>query len=261
MNKAMSAIVKKDLRSITANRRFFVCLMIVPLVLALFLPSIFVLTAYYAPEDPDIQAMLGLLPQGLLSDDPGLALLHLIFNYLLPVFFLIIPIMASSIMAASSFVGEKEKHTLETLFYAPLSLDQIFRSKVLASFLLSMAVSLLSFLAMVIVIEAEVFFLMGTFLVPGPNWLVMLVLLSPSVSLIAVTLIVRSSAKAQSMEESQQSAVFLILPLVLLIVGQVSGLMLVSPWILLALSLVCMGIAWVLLKRVVKGFVYERLLG
>ena len=46
MNKAMSAIVKKDLRSITANRRFFVCLMIVPLVLALFLPSIFVLTAY-----------------------------------------------------------------------------------------------------------------------------------------------------------------------------------------------------------------------
>lgn len=261
MNKAMSAIVKKDLRSITANRRFFVSLMIVPLVLALFLPSIFVLTAYYAPEDPDIQAMLGLLPQGLLSDDPGLALLHLIFNYLLPVFFLIIPIMASSIMAASSFVGEKEKHTLETLFYAPLSLDQIFRSKVLASFLLSMAVSLLSFLAMVIVIEAEVFFLMGTFLVPGPNWLVMLVLLSPSVSLIAVTLIVRSSAKAQSMEESQQSAVFLILPLVLLIVGQVSGLMLVSPWILLALSLVCMGIAWVLLKRVVKGFVYERLLG
>ena len=243
MNKAMSAIVKKDLRSITANRRFFVSLMIVPLVLALFLPSIFVLTAYYAPEDPDIQAMLGLLPQGLLSDDPGLALLHLIFNYLLPVFFLIIPIMASSIMAASSFVGEKEKHTLETLFYAPLSLDQIFRSKVLASFLLSMAVSLLSFLAMVIVIEAEVFFLMGTFLVPGPNWLVMLVLLSPSVSLIAVTLIVRSSAKAQSMEESQQSAVFLILPLVLLIVGQVSGLMLVSPWILLALSLVCMGIA------------------
>lgn len=261
MNKAMSAIVKKDLRSITANRRFFVSLMIVPLVLALFLPSIFVLTAYYAPEDPDIQAMLGLLPQGLLSDDPGLALLHLIFNYLLPVFFLIIPIMASSIMAASSFVGEKEKHTLETLFYAPLSLDQIFRSKVLASFLLSMAVSLLSFLAMVIVIEAEVFFLMGTFLVPGPNWLIMLVLLSPSVSLIAVTLIVRGSAKAQSMEESQQSAVFLILPLVLLIVGQVSGLMLVSPWILLALSLVCMGIAWVLLKRVVKGFVYERLLG
>ena len=261
MNQAMSAIIKKDLRSITANRRFFISLLIVPLVLALFLPSIFVLTAYFAPEDPDIQAMLELLPQGTLTDDPGLALLHLIFNYILPVFFLIIPIMASSIMAASSFVGEKEKHTLETLFYAPLSLDQIFRSKVLASFLLSMAVSLLSFLGMFLVIEAEIFFLMGSFLVPGPNWLVMLALLSPSVSLMAVTLIVKGSARAQSMEESQQSAVFLILPLLLLIVGQVSGLMLVSPWILLILSLICIGIAWILLKRAVKGFAYERLLG
>lgn len=261
MNQAMSAIIKKDLRNITANRRFFLSLLIVPLVLALFLPSIFVLTAYFAPEDPDIQAMLELLPQGTLTDDPGLALLHLIFNYILPVFFLIIPIMASSIMAASSFVGEKEKHTLETLFYAPLSLDQIFRSKVLASFLLSMAVSLLSFLGMFLVIEAEIFFLMGSFLVPGPNWLVMLALLSPSVSLMAVTLIVKGSAKAQSMEESQQSAVFLILPLLLLIVGQVSGLMLVSPWILLILSLICIGIAWILLKRAVKGFAYERLLG
>lgn len=261
MNQAMSAIIKKDLRSITANRRFFISLLIVPLVLALFLPSIFVLTAYFAPEDPDIQAMLELLPQGTLTDDPGLALLHLIFNYILPVFFLIIPIMASSIMAASSFVGEKEKHTLETLFYAPLGLDQIFRSKVLASFLLSMAVSLLSFLGMFLVIEAEIFFLMGSFLVPGPNWLVMLALLSPSVSLMAVTLIVKGSARAQSMEESQQSAVFLILPLLLLIVGQVSGLMLVSPWILLILSLICIGIAWILLKRAVKGFAYERLLG
>lgn len=261
MNKAMSAIIKKDLRSITANRRFFLSLLIVPLVLVLVLPSIFVLTAHFAPEDPDIQAMLELLPQGILSDDPGLALLHLVFNYLLPVFFLIIPIMASSIMAANSFVGEKEKHTLETLFFAPLRLDQIFRSKVLASFLLSMAVSLLSFLAMFFVVEAEVFFLMRTFLIPGPNWLIMLALLSPSVSLIAVTLIVRGSAKAQSMEESQQSAVFLILPLLLLIVGQVSGLMLVSPWILLVLSLLCMGIAWILLKRAIKGFTYERLLG
>ena len=31
MNKAMSAIIKKDLHSITANRRFFISLLIVPL--------------------------------------------------------------------------------------------------------------------------------------------------------------------------------------------------------------------------------------
>ena len=260
MNKAMSAIVKKDLRSITANRRFFVSLMIVPLVLALFLPSIFVLTAYYAPEDPDIQAMLGLLPQGLLSDDPGLALLHLIFNYLLPVFFLIIPIMASSIMAASSFVGEKERHTLETLLYCPITLRQIFRAKVLAAFFLSMAVSLGSFLVMCLVLETEAVLLLGSLLPPGANWLVTLFLLAPAVSLVAVTLIVRGSAKAKSVEESQQRAMFLVIPVVLLIVGQFSGAMLLNVWILLALAAVCALLAVLLFHRALRRFTYERVL-
>ena len=53
---------------------------------------------------------------------------------------------------------------------------------------------------------------MGHFLLPGISWLIILLLVSPAISLIAVTLIVRGSAKAQSVEESQQSAVFLVIP-------------------------------------------------
>lgn len=260
MNQAMLAIIKKDFRSITANRRLFVSLLVVPLCLIIVMPSIFMLTAHMAPNDSDLQAMLELVPQSSWSGSAEQTLMDLVFNYILPVFFLIIPIMASSIMAASSFVGEKEKHTLETLLYAPLTLNQIFRSKVMASFLLSMLVSLLSFVSMILVVETEAFFLMGAFLIPKVNWLIILLLLSPGVSMIAVTLIVRVSAKAQSMEESQQSAVFLILPLVLLIAGQFSGVMLLSPLLLLALSLVCGVIAWLLLKKSMKRFSYELLL-
>lgn len=260
MNQAMLAIIKKDFRSITANRRLFVSLLVVPLCLIIVMPSIFMLTAHMAPNDSDLQAMLELVPQSSWSGSAEQTLMDLVFNYILPVFFLIIPIMASSIMAASSFVGEKEKHTLETLLYAPLTLNQIFRSKVMASFLLSMLVSLLSFVSMILVVETEAFFLMGAFLIPKLNWLIILLLLSPGVSMIAVTLIVRVSAKAQSMEESQQSAVFLILPLVLLIAGQFSGVMLLSPLLLLALSLVCGVIAWLLLKKSMKRFSYELLL-
>lgn len=260
MNQAMLAIIKKDFRSITVNRRLFVSLLVVPLCLIIVMPSIFLLAAHMAPHDSDLQAMLELVPQSSWSGSAEQTLMDLVFNYILPVFFLIIPIMASSIMAASSFVGEKEKHTLETLLYASLTLNQIFRSKVLASFLLSMLVSLLSFVSMILVVETEAFFLVGAFLIPKVNWLIIFLLLSPGVSMIAVTLIVRVSAKAQSMEESQQSAVFLILPLVLLIAGQFSGVMLLSPLLLLALSLVCGAIAWLLLKKSMKRFSYELLL-
>lgn len=181
-------------------------------------------------------------------------------NFILPPFFLMIPVMTASIMAASAFVGEKEKHTLETLLYCPLSVRQIFRAKVMASFLLSMLVSLISFAVMLLVTELEAYFLLGTLLVPGVNWLVILILVSPAISLIAVTLIVRGSAKARTVEESQQSAVFLILPIILLVVGQTTGLMLVNGWILLGLGVICALIAALMLKMCMGRFTYEMLL-
>ena len=168
--------------------------------------------------------------------------------------------MAASVTAASAFAGEKEKHTLETLLCCPLSLKQIFCAKVLASFFLSMAVCLFSFCCMMLVLETEVFFLMGSLLLPGAGWIFVLLLISPSVSLIAVTLIIRGSAKARSVEESQQGAVFLIIPVLLLIAGQFSGLLLLNVWLLAALGVVCALLAWLLLKIALRGFTSERLL-
>ena len=165
MKRAMLAIIQKDIRSVTANRNLFASLLIVPLVLTVILPSVFLLLIHFAPEDPDVQKLVELLPQNARSTDLQTTVTMLIFNYILPVFFLMIPIMTASIMAASSFVGEKERHTLETLLYCPLSVRQIFQAKVLASFFLSMLLSVLSFLAMLLVLEIESLSLMGRFLV------------------------------------------------------------------------------------------------
>ena len=260
MKTAMYAIVKKDFRGVAANRRLFPALFIVPLMLTIVLPSIFTITIHFVPEDPDIRKLLSLLPESARLESLELTLSSLIFNHILPVFFLVIPIMAASIMAASAFVGEKERHTLETLLYCPLTLKQIFQAKVLACFLLSMLVCLTSFAAMLLVMEAELYFLMGRLLLPSVSWLVVMGLVSPSISLIAVTLIVRGSAKARSVEESQQSAVFLVIPLFALIVGQFTGVLLMSTWILLGLGAVCAAIAWILLQKSMGRFTYEKLL-
>lgn len=103
-------------------------------------------------------------------------------------------------------------------------------------------------------------FLMGRLLLPSISWLVVLLLVSPAISLIAVTLIVRGSARAQSVEESQQVAVFLLLPLLLLIVGQFTGVLLMNVWILLGLGVVCAVLAWILLQKSMGRFTYEKLL-
>lgn len=260
-NRQMAAIVRKDIKGITGNRRMFSTLLVVPFVFAVVLPTIFILAFHFAPqEDRQLQKLLSLMPVDLQQGNGLPALAGLLLNYILPVFFLMIPIMASSVMAASSFVGEKEKRTLETLLYCPLSLKEIFRAKVAAAFLLSMGISLASFVVMLGVIEGEVFAISRSAAAPDAKWLLVMLLVSPALSLIAITLIVRGSAKAQSVEDAQQGAVFLVLPLVLLVVGQFTGVLLLSGWLLLGIGVLCAALAGLLLKRAIGNFQYEALL-
>ena len=260
INSMQMALIKKDIRSMTVNRRLFIALLIVPLIMAVVLPSVFILIIGLAPiNSADLQQLLTLIPGTPDSDLRG-ALIQAMLNGIAPMFFLIIPVMASTVMAASSFVGEKEKQTLETLLYCPLSLRQIFIAKIIASFALSQLVSLISFAAMTLVVQAELWFIAGSWIPLGLNWLVLLLLVSPAISLVAITLIVRGSAKAKSMEESQQRSVFLIMPVLLLIVGQASGVVTVSVWLLLGIGVVCAAIGLILLRRSSANFYYERLL-
>ena len=78
-------------------------------------------------------------------------------------------------------------------------------------------------------------------------------------ALIAIILIVRTSARAQSIEDAQQGAVFLILPIILLCVSQFGGIFLINSRILLGLGILCAVLAWVFLKRAAANFTYESL--
>ncbi len=261
MNRAISAIVKKDMREITANRQLLLTIVVVPLVLTLVMPTIYFLTAHFAPEEvEELQQLMRLLPAEAQAVGAEALMAKLLLDNILPMFFLIIPIMAASVMAASSFVGEKEQSTLETLLYCPLTVKQLFYAKVLASFLMSMLVSWSSFLVMVLVLGLEFYVLTGGMMTLGVSWVLVMVCLSPAVSLIAITLIVRGSAKAQNVMEAQQKAAFLVLPVVFLIAGQFIGAMLINAWILAGLSLGLGVLAWVLLRMSLNKFCGEMLL-
>ena len=119
MNTKQLALIKKDIRGITSNKQVFMVMLIVPLALTIVLPSILVFVTALVPEaTSDFQALLNMLPITEQEGNQEQMILGLVLNKIMPAFFLMIPIMASSVMAASSFVGEKEKHTLETMLYS-----------------------------------------------------------------------------------------------------------------------------------------------
>ena len=261
MNIGQFALIKKDMRSVTSNKQVFTVLLIVPIVLTIALPSIFVFVISFAPDAAsDFQKLLDMLPAPNGEYSQQQQIFSLILNQIMPSFFLIIPIMASSVMAASSFVGEKEKHTLETLLYSPLSLRQLFQSKILAGLSVGMMISYSSFAAMLLVMELEAFFLTGNLLLPAASWLAIMLLIAPAISLVAIAVTVRSSAKAQTIEEAQQRAVFLIFPILALVIGQFTGIILISAGLLWGVGIVLAALAILLMKGVSGNFTYEKLL-
>mgnify|MGYP000538403744 CR=1 FL=1 len=107
MNSGQFALIKKDIRGITSNKQIFAVLLIVPLVLTIVLPSIFVFVISFAPDDAsDFQKLLDMLPVPNGEYSQQQRILGLILNNIMPPFFLIVPIMASSVMAASQDIEE-----------------------------------------------------------------------------------------------------------------------------------------------------------
>ena len=261
MNVRQLAVMTKDIRSVTLNKQVFAVLLIVPLALTIVLPSIFVLVTAFAPDAAsDFQKILDMLPADNVARSQQQRIFGLILNNIMPVFFLMIPIMASSVMAASSFVGEKEKHTLETLLYSPLSLKQMFQAKILAGFSVGMMVSYISFAAMMLVLELEVFLLTGEAILPSSSWLAIMLLIAPAISIIAIAVTVRSSAKAQTIEEAQQRAVFLVFPILALLIGQFTGILLISVGLLWGVGAVLAALDVLLMRGAAGSFTYEKLL-
>ena len=63
MKNQILAIVKKDIRGITSNHRMFATLLVVPIVLTVLVPTLFILIMRFAPtESPDFQKLLAMLP-------------------------------------------------------------------------------------------------------------------------------------------------------------------------------------------------------
>ena len=95
---------------------------------------------------------------------------------------------------------------------------------------------------------------------PDISWRIIMLFIAPAISLVAIAVTVRGSAKAQTMEEAQQRAVFLIFPILALVIGQFTGVILVNSGLLLGLGIVLAVLDVLLMRGASRRFTYEKLL-
>lgn len=243
IHKAM-LVFRKDWREISRNWQIILPIVVVPLMFSILLPVLVVVipgqAAVPSSSLSDLDAMMRNLPGNVKGELAGMTdqqiLVYVMSLYFFAPFFLIIPLMASSVIASDSFAGEKERKTIEALLAMPMTDSDLFLGKVLISFVPSMMVTLISFLIYSAVVDAFSYALFdGRLLLPNTVWILLIFGLAPTVALASIGLTVMISARVRGFREAQQISAILLLPILMLVFGQMAGAIVFGPAVVAAL--------------------------
>jgi ABC-type Na+ efflux pump permease subunit len=252
----------KDLAAIRRSKPIVLPMLIVPFLMLVVLPTIIGYAAR-AQTHFDISRFLSNLPgdvaKPILRLPVRQQLVVLVNGYLLAPLFLLVPLMVSAVLAADAFAGEKERKTLETLLHLPLAERDLFIAKLLTAYIPSVLLSWTGFVCFAIVSNAVAWPVMHRIFVPTRLWMVMIVWVAPAVAALGLGVMVRVSVRARTSQEANQLGGAVILPLIFLVVGQASGLLLVAMPVAIGIGAVLWVVAIWLCARGAKRFTRDQL--
>jgi len=264
----VALVFSKDWLEIRRNWQVLFPLLVIPLVFAIILPLMVIGSTVSVPAQASssgLQTLLKTLPVHVKDEIAGMAgrqaIIYIVSVYLFAPIFLVIPIMASSIIASDSFAGEKERRTVEALLATPLSDGEMLLGKMLVSFVPAVVVTATAFLVYSAVIDHFTLQLFGgRLLFPNNTWLMMIFALAPTLAFAEIALTVLISARAKGVREAQQISALFLVPLIGMVVGQVSGAMLLDPWMVIVMASGLMAIDVVIFVASIKTFGRDHML-
>jgi ABC-type Na+ efflux pump permease subunit len=194
----------------------------------------------------NVDELLKRMPAGLLNELSGYTfnqqMIIFMLVYMLAPMFLIVPLMVSSVLAADSFAGEKERKTLEALLYTPTTDRELFSAKLLGPWAAAVVIAWLSFVLYAVMVNAAAWGSIGHLFFPNPMWIALVFWVTPAVAGLGLVVMVFVSARAQGFQDAYQTGGLVVLPVIFLMIGQISGVMYFS----LGLVLLVGSVIWLL---------------
>ncbi len=233
--RSIWAIALKDLKEVRQNKAAWIPALVLPLVFAIVLPLIFSLLPQVMPvkdiqqELGDMEVLLKNLPETIQVMFQGMKLEQMFTVYMtafmIAPLFLIMPLMFASIVGADSFVGERERKTMEALLYSPATDAELFLGKVLAAVIPAISLSWLTYVIYIIVVNAGSFNLFGRIWFPLAPWWPMMFWLTPAFAVLGISSTVIISARVKTFMEAYQLTGSLVIVVLALVVGQATGVL------------------------------------
>lgn len=240
------ALIKKDLKDIFRSKTLLITIIVVPIMFSVIFPLVVMAGALLTDFEKIVGDDAQKLMDSILESTTGgvfasysleQQIVYMFINFILPALFLLVPIITAMTIAANSFVGEKENRTLESLLFSPISIKTLFLSKIIASLIPPLFISIISFIACGVIINSFGYSLFGEVIFPSGNWVALITCLSPMVILLSVLLNILISARVKTNQEAQNLGGIIALPVIALMIGQVSGLFLLGVQLIILISI------------------------
>ncbi len=261
--RAILAIVRRDLISISRSKGVMIPLVMVPLLLMVVLPAVlgYGIPATTSPTSADmveVEQFLAQMPPTLQAQFDGYSpeqqLIVYMLLYMFAPLFLVMPLMVSTVIAADSFAGEKERKTLEALMYTPTSDMELFVGKLLSGWLPATAVSLVSFALYGVTTNLSAWPTMQQIFFPNAMWWVLVLWVAPGAAALGIGAAVIVSSRVNTFQEAYQLSSLVVLPIVVLVIGQAVGVIYLSVALTVVLGVVIWAAAAALLWWGVRTF-------
>lgn len=225
--RRIKIIFMKDWKELRQSKQAMLPMLILPVIFVVVLPVILVFAATQAAADPRTAEMLKNMSKiGLPPDlNEQQAVIYMMLIFILAPFFLLIPVMNASIIAASSFAGEKERKTIEGLLYTPVTDKELVLGKVAVCVVPAVLIAWLSFVVYGVLVNAFAYPFFGRLIFPTTNWVTLIFWLTPGLSFLSLAMVVAVSQRAAGVWEAQQISALLLLPIIGVMISQVKGVL------------------------------------
>jgi len=182
----------------------------------------------------------------------------------IPFYLLLIPTMIAISFATFSIMEEKQTKTLEPLLATPVRTSELLLGKALSGAIPAIIVTW--FYAGVSIIGSRLILsggIVSAYILKGTLayvWLITLLLMVPVISVLSFLLGVISSSRVSDAKNAQNGAIFIVLPVFVLIGVQLSGFVMFTPILLLLLGIVVGVLDIFILRLAVKLFQRESII-
>jgi ABC-2 type transport system permease protein len=264
INRHVMAVIENEWAQLRRNKIVIFTTIVPPILLVMVALSVLFLTTLL---DLDLSKVAKGTPANMLGGSgsavPGLSPADQVRATLLSPFlilFQMIPLVVPITIASYSIIGEKQSRSLEALLATPIRTWELLLGKALAAVLPGIIATWWTYVLFATAARFAVSDAVYTNIIVGPTWVLAVVLLTPLFSFLAVGCAIIISSRVKDPQSAQQLGSLVVLPLIGVLVAQVTGAVTLGLGSVLGTALLIGLVDVVLLGVAVRLFSRETIL-